>query len=213
MVVERINMGQLNLGKENEITITKTHAEILEMIEEIKHYENKYKENDFELTNFDEDVVDFDSDIQGINEVEKNIVHFVEIDKNKLEQYGLVRSSHHKKKKTKKRIRCRFFKKKNSKIKEIKTINPTIFKLRINNEGNLINTELKEAIPPAKSKKSSILKKINIKILKKSKKEKSKNKSKKLKFKGSLGKLSKLKKAIPNIGKKQETKEIPEGNE
>ena len=203
-------MGQLNLGKESDINLTKTHAEILQSIDEIKDFETRFQEYDLNKTNFDEDLVDVGSDIIEFKEIEKDIPNFVELDKEKLKKFGLIKSDYIKRKKIKKTIRFRSIKKKKTVLKtedEIKTINPTTFKLRINKEGKLINTDLKEIKPQSKTKKSSILKKINFKKLKNLKKKTSDEKSKKPKLKGGFSKLGRLKKAIPTKTKKQEKKE------
>ena len=198
MVVERINMGQLKLEKENDIIVTKTHAEILEIIEEIKDFENKFSDFDTEFITSDEDLIDVDLDI-----FDDEIIRFVEVDKFKLEEFGLDRSEPFmNKKRSKKRIRIRYGK--NKEIDKIKTIHPTIFRLRFNREGKLINPDLIKKKPEIKSKKSSILNKIKIKKGKKQKEETTEDKSKFSKFKSGFGKL---KKAIPDIRRKKEEPE------
>jgi len=211
MVVERIIMNQFSLEEDSEISVTKTHAEIIEMIEEIKKYENKFQKFDLEIIESDKELIDLEPEILEFTEVENDIVHFVEIDKDKLEQFGLVQPDQRKqKKKVKKRIKFRFLnpkKKDENKIGEVRVINPTIFKLRINKEGKLINTELKAPKIPPKSKKGKFLKKISIKKGKKSKTETSEEKQKTSKIKEGLRKLGRLKKAIPTKSKKENKSE------
>ena len=211
MVVERIIMNQFSLEEDSEISVTKTHAEIIEMIEEIKKYENKFQKFDLEIIESDKELIDLEPEILEFTEVENDIVHFIEVDKDKLEQFGLVQPDQRKqKKKVKKRIKFRFLnpkKKDENKIGEVRVINPTIFKLRINEEGKLINTELKAPKVPSNSKKGKFLKKISIKKGKKSKTETSEEKQKTSKIKEGLRKLGRLKKAIPTKSKKENKSE------
>jgi len=210
-------MNQFDFEEDNEISFTKTHAEILEMIEEIKKYENKFQKFPLEIIESDEELIDVEPEEIEFTEIENDIVHFIEVDQDKLEQFGLVKLNQGKqKKKVKKRIKFRFVnpkKKDENKIDEIRVNNPTIFKLRFNKEGKLINTELKAPKTPPNTKKGKFLKKIRIKRGKKSKKEISEEKEKTSKIKGVLSKLGRLKKAIPTKSNKEKKSEKTEEEE
>ena len=211
MVVERYYMDDLDLDKDNNIFVTKTHAEILEILEDIKEYEKKFQDIDLELFTPDNELIEVEDQLEFID-LESEEQNFIEIDNEKLDEFGLDPKSLIKStKKTKKRIRFRSFKSKKNKIEEKKElISPTTFKLRLNKDGKLVNIDLKESSD--KTKTPSFLKKI-IPIKGKKGKEKgsSEKESKGSKIKGVFGKIGKLKKAIPN--KKKKAKEPEESKE
>ncbi len=205
-------MDDLNSDKNNSINLIKSHAEILEIIDEIKELEKKFQDYEIEKINFDEELIEVDDDHIDFVDLDGGEINFIEIDQDKIKQFGLDNNSLVKnKKKPKKRIRLRLFKSKDKDFKEeikYEIRNPTIIKLRVNDEGKLVNLDLKESTQ--KSKQSSFLKKISLRRGKKTEeKEPSEKKSKGSKLKGSLGKLGKLKKAIPGKGKKEKTAEAP----
>jgi len=206
MVVEGNHMDDLNFEKDINISSIKTHAEILEMLENIKEYEKKIQDLNIESIGIDDELIDVQDQLKFID-LESEEIDFIEIDNDKLKQFGLDKNSFIKNgKKHKKRIRFRLFNHKKEKFKDKTSIeikNPTIFKLRLNKEGKLINLDLKESVK--KEKKHSLFKKLNFKKGKKiEEKETSEKISRGSKIKGAFGKIGKLKKAIPNKRKKEE---------
>ena len=163
-------MKDSNLGEDIDIYI-KTHEEILKIIEEIKEFENKYQEYDL-------------SEIQSGED-------FIEVD-NELEEF--VEAIPLNKEEPRKRV---IFKRQKVKEKVQKEIKPTIFHLRLNDDGKLENIDIKKP----QAKKKGRFKFRRKKTEEGEIKEKKDKISKVSKFKGGF---SKLKKAIPSRKKKSE---------
>ena len=187
-------MNDPDLDRLNNTSITKTHEEILEMLEEIKEFEKKYGELGYEGSVIGEDLTELEyvtfeeieTELPIFNEIEPELPIFKEIEKLKPKII----------KKNKFKIKFR----KKEKIEKIdRPINPTIFRLRINNEGKLENIDIKKQQPR---------KKINISFRKKDKGEEksSEGKSKFDKLKSGLNKIKRL---IP-IRKKEEEPQTEE---
>ena len=97
-------------------------------------------------------------------------------------------------------------------LKKVKEIKPTTFKIGFDEDGNLVNLDLKK--PKIKEKSGSKSKRFGgLKKLarrKKGEKAESEGESKESKtgrFKGALGKVGKLKKVVPSRGRKKEKEE------
>ena len=194
-------MGELDLKQESNIYETKTHEEILKMLEEIKDFEKKYQEYDLEQIEEAEEFI----------EVEKDLVEFIDVEKDTLKQIEPIPIKHdaikpisknkiRKKRKLKVRVRRRPEKKKAK--PETKVITPATFKIRFNEGGQLVNIDLKKSKLKPKSRKHIRIRKSKIKNEEKTENED--KKSKVLKLKGGLGKIGYLKKAIPHRAKKEE---------
>jgi len=203
------NMDELDSEQDNTISLAKTHEEILEILEEIKKFEKKFIGHDFEET-----------EVEFI-EVEEDVVEFVEVEEDKLEQFEPIPIKEETKKpglKEKLKIN-RIFKSRSEVQKEkveAKPISAATFKIRFDDSGELVNIDFKK--PKPESKRRFNFSKLKIKRKRKNEKteketETSEKKSKFSKLKGGLGKIGKLKKAIPHRGKKKEETEESEAEE
>jgi hypothetical protein len=208
MALRDYNMDELDSKQDNTISFAKTHEEILEMIEEIKKFEKKFIGHDFEETE-----VEFIA-------VDKDVVEFIEVEENKLEQFEPISIKQETKKPgLKEKLKISKIFKARPKVQkeevEAKPITAATFKIRFNEAGELVNIDLKKPKPRPESKKRFDLKKIMIirkgKTEKKEKAEETEKeaettekKSKISNLKGGLGKISLLKKAIPHRRKKKE---------
>lgn len=172
----------------------KDHFEILQIIDEIREFENNFVdfkgETVEETENITQDLIEVDP--EGIEEVVLDEEVLQESDK-------------------------KFFKfLKEKEKKEPKPRVHTTFKMRFNEERKLVNLDFKQ--PKIKKKRSESKSKFNLKKFIPSRKKEneetsdkseSSSKASKLKgLKGGLGKLSKLKKVIPN--KKSSSEESKE---
>jgi len=180
-------MDESDLDQPENNSITKTHREILELIEEIKEFEKKFGE--FEIEEYEVEKELKELDYVTFEEIEPELILFKEIEEKKPEFEKKI-----------KKFKIDFWKKrKKDLIEKIeKPINPTTFRLRINKDGKLENIDIKKPKPR---------KKIKISFRRKEKKE-SETTQEKSKFMKLKNGLSKIKRIIP-IGKKEE--EEPEG--
>ncbi len=161
----------------------KSHEEILELIDEIKEYELLV--TDYELIQHEK----VGEEIIEINHGESSELNPLPI-----------------KEKDNKNFLKRIFK------KDINKFKPATFKFRFDKDGSLISPDFikYKSKPKNEISKKGILGKL--KGLRKSKKEekskgKKEKKSKRGKLKGGVGKVGKLKRVIPNKGKKSEETE------
>lgn len=173
-------MDESEINKLNNSSITKTHEEILEMLEEIKDLEKKYGVLDLEEPIIDNEISDFE--YVRFEEVKSDIVYFKEIEEKKPSFFDRIKKFN---------IKTNKFKKK----EETKAVqlpkNPTTFRLRLNKEGILENIDIKKPQPK---------KKIKLSLRKKDKKETDSSEGKSKLSKLTNG-LSKIKRIIPKRGK------------
>lgn len=205
-------MSESNL--EQDVTSSvKTHEEILEMIEEIKEFEKKFREYDLEETEVEEELI----------EVEQNIVDFIEVDKDESDQIEPIAFESEAKKSgfIERLIKSKIFRirvRSRSEAQKARLeAKAATFKLRLNEEGKLVNIDLKKPkSSKPKSKKRFNLKKIVTKRRGKTKEtevETTEKMSKISKLKGGFSKISKLKRAIPHKGKMEKKSEESESEE
>ncbi len=159
----------------------KNHSEILQIIDEIRVYEQNF--------------VDFNSElVEDKKDIKKDLIE-VDHEKNISEDDESIGELNNKK--------FSFLKK--TKENE-KTKVPTTFKIGFDEDGKLVNLDLKK--PKPKKDDASSKKKFSVKsLLPKRKKENEETKddgSKSSKLKKGLGKLSKLKRVIPSKNKSSE---------
>lgn len=196
MVPRDNDMDELDLELDNNISFVKKHEEILEMIEEIKIFEKKFIRHDFEETELE------------FIEVEEDVLEFIEVEEDKLEQFETTPM-----KKVKKKLKNDRILNASSEVQKEKIqANPTMaatFKIRFDDTGELVNIDFKKSKPKPESNR--LLKFSKFRINKNGINEKteteignSKKKSKFLKLKVGLGKIGKLKKAIPTREKKED---------
>ncbi len=194
-------MEESDFKQDSNIYITKTHEEILKMLEEIKDFEKKYQGYDLEKI----------EETEEFFEVENDLVEFFEVEEDTLKQFEpvslkqdlikpILKNKIRKRRIFKVRIR-RKPKIKKAKI-ETKTINPATFKIRFNENGELVNIDLKKPKLKPNSKKHLRIRKTKIKTEEKIENED--KKSKILKLKAGLSKIGYLKKVIPHKKKKEE---------
>ena len=216
MVARDNNMGESNSEQESTSSITLTHEEILEFIEEIKEFEKKFQEHGLKES---------EGEVEFI-EIEKDIVEFAEVEQDSSEQIefipvvGETKKPELKKSLKNSQISKPRYEVQKEKIEE-KAIDHATFKIRFNEEGELVNIDLKKHKPKPESKKSFDLKKLKkLRIKRKGKTEKTgaetetiEKKSKISKLKGGLSQIGKLKRVIPYRGIKSEKTEEPEAEE
>jgi len=169
----------------NELTnssITKTHEEILKMLEEIKEFEKKYGVSESVESILEKELPDFE--YVKFEEIEPDMVYFKEVEK-KPNIFEKIKKF---------KIDFKFLRKKELKIGFQSPKNPTTFRLRLNKEGILENIDIKKPQPK---------KKIKFSFRKKEKKEieNLEGKSRFLKIKNGL---SKIRRIIPRRGKNEE---------
>lgn len=165
-------MKDSNSGEDLEIYV-KNHEEIIKAIQEIIKFENRNQEYDLSELDIKEELIEVDNQLEEFTET---------IPK---EEEPKIR----------KKIVVRRAKVKQGTKKEL---NPTVFHLRLNEEGNLENLDIKK--PKVKERENKNSK------LKRNKKDIEKSKLSKLK-----GGFSRIKKAIPSTTK--ETEETEESEE
>lgn len=226
-------MEESELEDEKPFTPGKTHDDILQMLDEIKHFEKKHQESKSD----DSPVITEEPDL-SVKEhepvfleplkpepsIEEPEVEWEEVDiepelvdleavptEDKLKKPGLKEKLGNLRKKIP--IKFKLKPKKEVEKEEIKPeITPTTFKLRFDDEGKLVNIDLKKPKPRPKLNLKT-LKKIRIRRKDKSEKEAEseepkEKKSKISKLKGGFSKIGKLKNVIPH--KKKESEETEE---
>jgi len=174
-------MDESDLEYSDITSIRKAHKEILDMLEEIKDYEKKFVEFDLEEPQVDKELIEVE--YETFQEIEPELVTFKEVEEKKPEFE---------------------IKRKKDVVKKIeKPITPTTFRLRINEEGNLENIDLKKSEPRSKRH-------FRIRFRKKDQID-SEDTEKKSRFAKLKSGLSKIRRAIPS--KKEEKEEIEEPEE
>lgn len=183
-------MDKTDLDSIDNSSITKTHEEILKMLEEIKELEKKYG-----IYNPEEHIIGTElSEYEYVKfeEIEPDLLIFKEIEEKKsnifekLKNFKLDFKSIRKQEET-------------EKIHILK--NPTTFRLRLNKEGILENIDIKKPQPRKKIK-------ISFRRKGKTKSEGSEGKSKFGKITNVLGRIKRI---IPKRGKEEESE--PEESE
>lgn len=182
-------MDDKDFNQLNNSSITKTHEEIVEMLEEIKGFEKKYGLLSSEESIIEEQQPDFE--YVKFEEINPDLVVFKEID----EKPSILDKI------KKLKIDFKIFRKKGSIEKIQPPKNPTTFRLRINEEGILENIDFKKPQPR---------KKFKISLRRKDKKEKG-NSGSKSKFSKIINGLNKIKRIIPKRGNEEESE--PEESE
>ena len=67
MVLRDNSMNELDFEQDNTIFFTKTHEEILEIIEEIKRFEKKYQIYDLKESDLDIEFIEVEQDVVKVN--------------------------------------------------------------------------------------------------------------------------------------------------
>jgi hypothetical protein len=180
-------MDESDLNQSSTSSISKTHKEILKMIEELKEFEKRF--GDFEIEESQIETEFKEIEYVTFEEIEPDLITFEEIDENKPELNKKI-----------KKFNLKILNKRKKDIfeKNEKPLNPATFRLRINKEGILENIDIKKAKPRS-------LPKIRIRIRKKDKKE-TETSEKKSKFSKITRSLSKIKRVIPKRGKEEKRK-------
>jgi hypothetical protein len=166
-------MKDSNSGEDLDICVKK-HEEIIKEIQEIIEFENRNKEYDLSESDIKEELIEVDNQLEEFTETIP-----------KIEEEPKIR----------KKIIVRRTKVKQTTKKEL---NPTVFHLRLNEEGKLENLDIKK--PEVKERKNRNFR------LKRNKKDKGKSK-----FSIFKDGFDRIKKAIPSTTK--ETEEIEESEE
>ena len=181
MVKWDINMGELDLEKNDKISVTKSHREILDLIKELKEIEKE-----FDFKKYEHEFI----------EVKEEMVKFLEVEPDNIEELEPVTSEKEieseefvesKKERRKFKIKYRT----QEGIKKLKDEREaTTFRIRFDNEGDLVNIDLNKIKKKLEHKEEKVKRKEKkVKI-----KESGEKKTKSSRFwKG----LSVLKKSIP----------------
>ncbi len=171
------------IDKDNSV---KNHQEIISMLDEIRHFEK------------------IDVDIETDKKKKEDKIY--EVDLNKFNEEKNI----DKPKKILDIKRPNIFNRSNEENTSRHPLDPAIFNIGFNDNGNLVNLDLK-----IKEEKEGKQKKINLKnvlnIFSRKNKSKEKSDSKMSKIKSKFGGISKIKKIIPSKSKKEEKPE--EGSE
>jgi hypothetical protein len=124
-------MGESELENDKGNDIFKTHKEILELIEEIKEFEKEYNITDIE---------------SEFIEVPDKLVEFLEVDS---EEFKEVEETSKRRFKIKYQTRARIRKLR----EEQKKFDPTTFRIRFDDKGDLVNIDVKKAVTKPKKRK------------------------------------------------------------
>ena len=196
-------MTDPDLKKNNELSDTSDNS-IQSLLNEIKEFENRFPEyqiNEPEFIEVDTSIIDDESE---------NKIKSVDIEKNVAEELSKL-SLKYKIKRLKlikiKRKKTSSVMDKVKTVKKTKDSSPTVFNVGFNNEGKLVNLDLREIKKEPKSNRFGFLNKLNFKKNKKKGAKEQKGEIKESKIKSVFGKIGKLKKAIPHKGEKKSKKE------
>ena len=176
-----MNKSDLDCSDTN--SIKKTHKEIIEMLEEIKDFENNFVEFDIQKPAVEEELIEIE--YETFKEIEPELITFKEVEE--------------------KKPKLEIKRKKVVEEKIVKPITPTTFRLRINKEGNLENIDLIKPKPKSRSR-------IGLRFRKKDQ-TKSETTEKKSMFKKIKSSLSRIKRAIPSRREEEEEVEESETSE
>lgn len=215
-------MYELDFEQEENYSITKSHEEILRLVEEIKAFEERFPEYYIvERTETEEELIDVEKDGEHFSEFGQGTMEFIEVDPDVVEfaEVGAEFESVPFEQETGKSglkdsiTKSKFFKIKARGSTEVKKARlerkAATFKLRFDEKGKLVNIDLKK--PKLSEPKAESKKRFKLPIPKRKGKEKegeTKTTEKKSKgLKGKLGKISKLKVAIPGKRKKETKRE------
>ena len=213
-------MYELDFEQEENYSVTKSHEEILRLIEEIKAFEEEFPEY-YIVEKTEEELIDVEKDGEHFSEFGHGIMEFIEVDPDVVEfvEVGAEFDSVPFEQETEKPglkdsiTKSKFFKIKVRGSTDVKKARlerkAATFKLRFDEKGKLVNIDLKK--PKPSEPKSESKKRFKLPIPKRKGKEKegeTKTTEKKSKgLKGKLGKISKLKVAIPGKRKKETKRE------
>jgi hypothetical protein len=177
-------MDETDLNQIDNTSITKTHEEILKMLEEIKEFEKKYGIYELEETIIEKESLDFE--YVKFEEIKPDLVYFKEVEEKKPNILDKIKKF---------KIDFKLFRKKEVTEKIQKPTNPTTFRLRVNQDGVLENIDIKKPQPK---------KKIRLSFKRKGKKQSdsSEGKTKLSKITNVLGKIKRI---IPKRGKEEES--------
>lgn len=211
-------MYKLDFEKDENYSVTKSHEEILRLIEEIKAFEEKYPEYYLlDKPETEEELIDVEKDGEHFSEVDLATMEFVEIDPDVVEFIEVeteFESVPFEQEIKKPGLRNNITKSKLFKIRarsstDVKKARleqkAATFKLRFDEKGKLINMDLKE--PKKSEPKPESKKRFKIPIPKRKGKEGETKEKKSKGLKGKLGKIGNLKKVIPSKGKKEKKRE------
>ena len=176
----------------------KSHEEILALLDEIKGFERRFEEFEIQEPRIEQEFIEVEQD--GIEEI-----NFLPIE-NEIEKAGEVKRRKHPFSRVRLRSRSEVQRLRREGV--LKT--PTVFKVRFNEGGNLVNIDLKRQKPERKpkSEKRFSLSKFRRKGTEKQEASEVKSgESRFSKLKGGLSKLGKLRGAIPSKSKKEEKSE------
>lgn len=196
-------MKESNLEQDGSASAVRSHEEIIELINEIKDFETRFPDIEFEEVEIAEE--------------------FIEVEPEPFEEFTPIpiKSEIKEKDRKVKRKKHKLFRIKSRTRAEAEQWRmkrkAATFKIRFDEKGELVNLDIKK--PKPKKQKSEGKKRFGLKKIRRKKGEKTEETTetkeveegvKKPKIKGKLGKLGKLKRAIPSRSKK---KEEPEGTE
>jgi hypothetical protein len=180
----------------------KTHSEIEELFHELKELEEKYSDYKDIKPESKEELIEVGHEEEKINPspIKKEKIKIKTIIEN-VEKNILRKPNFHFK------IKVRRGSSKNNTQKTVKEVQPTTFRLRINEQGKLQNIDLKK---PNTTEKRKI--KFSIKNRKKREKEQETTKETSIldKFKGIFSKIGNLKRAIPSKSNDSEETKTPQ---
>ena len=177
------------MDSDNKESSIKSHKEIIQMIDELKEFENISIDDKIEKKPTSNEIIEIDK-----KEIDNNLV--IETDEKKKEFFKNVT----------------LFSKNKKEKRENKDVNPSTFKIGFNKNGDLVNLDFKKKEIPEEKKEKLNFKNILSKFKRgnKNKKEKS-NDSKISLIKDKIGNIGKIKKLIPSRSKKE--KKAEEGSE
>ena len=228
-------MYDLDFQQKEDYPITRSHEGILRLIEEIKDFEERFPEYYIgENHQIEDELIDVQKESSEITEfietgdntvefieVDSSIVEFVDLDSEPLDFEKTIDKPGLDEKSQKKGLfGIKIRSKSEAEIARLEKKVAT-FKLRFDQDGQLVNLDLKKSKPSKNKSDSNKKSKFKLPLPKRKGKsnekepeaKEEKNKSKKSKLKGGLGKLGGLKRAIPSRGKKEENKEESKSEE
>ena len=167
----------------------KDHSEILKEIIELKEIEETITKFDISDLLIENEFIEIDNDLEEFQEIKPKIKP-EPINKPKTVKTIKIRKPKFIKSKEKKKVQ--------------KTLNPTVFHLKINNDGKLENLDIKKPKIKDKKKNNFILKRFKDKKVKTTDK-----KVKKIKIPNFKNGILKIRKAIPFKSDKKEKSEKP----
>lgn len=148
MVKRDNNMGESELEEKEGSSVTKSHKEIIELLEEIKEFEREYG-----LLEIEPEFIEVEEDIVEFVEVEPDIVEKIELVDSETDYETQEKTKKRRKFKIKYRTRAEVKKWREKRGEERKENIPATFRIRFDNEGDLVNIDLSQIKKKPKSKK------------------------------------------------------------